>query len=276
MWTEVGDRAWVRRYPEWDVNVGVVAGSDGLLVIDTRGTLRQGEQLRDDVRRLSPAPVRWVVNTHLHFDHTFGNAAFGESEIHAHENAVALMLERGEWIKGLYAESDDPMAEDVIASPLVPAQHTFAGARVLDLGDRRVELLHIGNGHTDGDAVAVVPDTDVVFVGDMIEESAPPAYGNDCFPLDWPETVERLIGLLRDETRVVPGHGAVVDPGFVREQGAEIAAVANTISGLHHSGASVDEALAYRDWPYPAERMQDAVRRGYEQLGPPRKPLPLA
>ena len=100
-WTEAGDHCWVRRYDEWDVNVGVVAGSDALLVIDTRGTLAQGRQLLDDVRRLSPAPPRFVANTHLHFDHTFGNKAFADagSVLHAHENAVAGMLERGEWIK---------------------------------------------------------------------------------------------------------------------------------------------------------------------------------
>nr|MDQ4008348.1 MBL fold metallo-hydrolase [Actinomycetota bacterium] len=87
-WTEVGDRCWMRRYPEWDVNVGVVVGADGVLVVDTRGTRGQGRAVRDDVRRLVPhSPVRWVVNTHQHFDHVFGNIAFDDVAIHAHENA---------------------------------------------------------------------------------------------------------------------------------------------------------------------------------------------
>lgn len=286
MWTEIGDRTWVGRYPEWDVNVGVVAGTDGVLVIDTRGTFRQGEQLKDDVRRLNRTPIRWVANTHLHFDHTFGNAAFSDTEIHAHENAVAQMLERAEWIKQLCRDNPDEDPEypaittevikDVIDSPLLPARHTFASARVLDLGDRRVELLHFGNGHTDGDVVAVVSDADVVYAGDMVERSGPPSYGNDSFPLDWPETIERLIGLIQEDTRVVPGHGIVVDKSFVRDQGAEIAAVANTIAGLHDSGASLDDALAHADWPYPAAHLANAVRRGYEHLGPHRRSLPLA
>jgi len=285
MWTAVGERCWVRRYPEWDVNVGVVAGSDGLLVIDTRATLRQGEQLRDDVRRLSPAPVRWVANTHLHFDHTFGNAAFAGSEIHAHENAVALMLERGEWIKEQVREDpeEDPdhpaitaqVLQDVLDTPLLPAEHTFASARVIDLGDRRVELLHLGHGHTNGDVVAVVPDADVVYAGDMIEQSAHPSYGNDCFPLDWPATLDRLAGLLGDDTRVVPGHGIVVDRAFVVDQGGELGTIANTISGLHHSGASLDDALAHTDWPYPAADLANAVRRGYAQLGQRPRTLPV-
>jgi len=286
-WTEVGERCWVGRYREWDVNVGVVAGSDGLLVIDTRGTLQQGKELLDDVRRLSPAPIRYVANTHLHFDHTFGNKAFADagSTIHAHENAVAGMLERGEWIKQLCRDNPEgdldgvlteQVLRDVVDTPLVPASETFAVARVLDLGDRPVELLHLGSGHTDGDVVAVVADAGVVFAGDMIEESAHPAYGNDCFPLDWPDTADRLAGLLGDATRVVPGHGDVVGQGFVESQKADLGTVANTIAGLHHNGVSLDDALRHTDdWPYPAQDLANAIRRGYDQLGSTRRTLPL-
>lgn len=278
-WTEAGDRCWVGRYPEWDVNVGVIAGADGVLVLDTRGTLRQGSELLDDVRRLDPRPVKWVVNTHLHFDHTFGNKAFADtgSVIHAHENAVAGMLERAEWIKQLCrdnpAASDDGVLTeqvllDVIDTPVVPATETFSVARVIDLGDRLVELLHLGDGHTDGDIVAVLSDTNVVYAGDLIEESAHPAYGNDCFPLAWPDTLDRLAGLLGDESRVVPGHGVIVDKAFVEDQKAELGTVANTISGLHHNGVQLEDALRHADdWPYPVEDLADAIRRGYAQLG---------
>ena len=283
-WTEAGDHCWVRRYDEWDVNVGVVAGSDALLVIDTRGTLAQGRQLLDDVRRLSPAPPRFVANTHLHFDHTFGNKAFADagSVLHAHENAVAGMLERGEWIKEqagageLDGVTDEQTLRDLIGTPLVPATETFSLARVIDLGDRQVELLHLGNGHTDGDVVAVVADAGVVYAGDLVEESAHPAYGNDCFPLEWPDTVDRLSQLLGEDSRLVPGHGAVVGQAFLQEQKDELGTVANTISGLHHSGMSLADALRHGDdWPYPVADLADAIRRGYAQLGGTRRTLPL-
>jgi glyoxylase-like metal-dependent hydrolase (beta-lactamase superfamily II) len=284
-WTEIGDRCWVGRYPEWDVNAGVVAGSDGVLVIDTRGTFRQGSDLLGDVRRLDPRPVTVVVNTHLHFDHTFGNKAFADtgSTIHAHENAVAGMLERAEWIKQLCRDNPEgdldgvlteQVLRDVVDTPVVPATEMFAVARVIDLGDRRVELLHLGDGHTDGDIVAVVPDTDVVYAGDMIEESAHPAYGNDSFPLAWPDTADRLSGLLGQSTRVVPGHGAVVGKSFVDGQKAELGTVANTIAGLHHNGVPLDDALRHaEDWPYPVEDLGHAIRRGYEHLGPRSLPV---
>jgi glyoxylase-like metal-dependent hydrolase (beta-lactamase superfamily II) len=281
-WNEVGERCWVGRYREWDVNVGVVAGADGLLVIDTRGTLPQGLELLDDVRRLSPAPVRYVLNTHVHFDHTFGNKAFADagSTIHAHENAVAALVEHGDAVKRQSRADLDSGGEQLLGeladTPVVPASETFAVARVLDLGDRQVELLHLGNGHTDGDVVAVVADADVVYAGDMVEESAHPAYGHDSFPLDWPDTVDRLAGLLGERSRVVPGHGAVVDRAFVESQKADLGTVANTIGGLHHNGVSLDDALRHtEDWPYPAEDLADAIRRGYDQLGGTRRTLPL-
>ncbi len=193
-WLEVGDRCWVRRYDEWDLNVGLIVGSDGALVIDTRATTEQASELQAHIREVTDSPVRWVVNTHAHFDHVAGNSVFTDAAVYLHENAAA--------------------EEDLDGT-------TFAVAKVIDLGDRRVELLHLGNAHTSGDTVVVVPDVDVYFVGDLIEESAPPSYGRDSFPLDWPDTIDRVIGLLSDTSKVVPGHGAVVDAEFVRDQAGE-------------------------------------------------------
>jgi glyoxylase-like metal-dependent hydrolase (beta-lactamase superfamily II) len=249
-WVEVGDRCWVRRYDEWDLNVGLIAGTGGALLIDTRATTEQAEELRDHIREAIDVPVRWVVNTHAHFDHVVGNSVFDQAEVIAHENAAT-------------------------AAKLTAT--TFSVAKVVDLGDRRVELLHLGNAHTDGDVVVVVPDVDVFFVGDLIEESAPPSYGDDSYPLEWPDTIDRVIGLLSDTAKVVPGHGAVVDAEFVRDQADDLGTVANTISGLHHAGTPLDDALKHtEDWPWPLGKLQDAIKRGYEALGTPRRPtLPL-
>ena len=86
-----------------------------------------------------------------------------------------------------------------------------------------------------------------------------------------------MIGLLSDTSKVVPGHGAVVDAEFVRDQAGDLGTVANTIAGLHHAGTSLDDALEHTDdWPWPLEHLQDAIKRGYEALGTPRRPtLPL-
>jgi glyoxylase-like metal-dependent hydrolase (beta-lactamase superfamily II) len=250
-WAGLGDRCWVRRYREWDLNVGLVVGTEGALVIDTRASAEQAEELLAEIRELTDVPVRWVVNTHAHFDHTFGNGVFASA------GAISFAQEN--------------------AAKLVAVDNSFAVAKVIDLGDRRVELLHLGNGHTDGDVVVVVPDVDVFFAGDLIEESAPPSYGDDSYPLEWADTVDRLIGLLSATAKVVPGHGAVVDAEFVRDQAGDLGTVANTISGLHHAGTSLEAALAHTDdWPWPVAHLEQAVRRGYATLGIPRRPtLPI-
>ncbi|GAA1598293.1 MBL fold metallo-hydrolase [Kribbella sancticallisti] len=286
-WVELGDRVWVRRYPEWDLNVGLVVGSEGALVIDTRASTEQAEELLAHIRELTDAPIRWVVNTHAHFDHTFGNGVFAEATSYAQEHAAAALAERGPALQQKYratpgVDPDYPeIPESVIAAvaatELAAIDTTFAVAKVIELGDRRVELLHLGNAHTDGDVVVVVPDVDVFFAGDLVEESAPPSYGDDSYPLEWPDTVDRLIGLLSASATVVPGHGAVVDAEFVRDQRDDLGTVANTISGLHHNGTRLEAALAHtEDWPWPLAHVEQAIRRGYEALGTPRRPeLPL-
>ena len=78
----------------------------------------------------------------------------------------------------------------------------------LDLGDRAVELVDLGRGHTGNDLVVVVPAAGVVFAGDLLEESAPPAFGDDCFPLEWPATAGAVVA--EGGAVYVPGHGDVM------------------------------------------------------------------
>lgn len=225
---EVDDRVFARRYQPWDVNVGVVIGSAGVLLIDTRADAAQGDELRADLRELDRRPPHWVVNTHRHFDHVGGNCCFAPAQV------------------------------------LGPV-----GDRVqLDLGDRAVTLRHLGPGHTGADVVAAVTDADVVFAGDLVEESGPPAYGDDSFPLHWPLANARLVGLLGPGTQVVPGHGRVVDRRFVAAQQRGLVAVADTIRSLWVGEMPLDAALAAGEgrWPWPAPGLVEAVARGYQHL----------
>jgi glyoxylase-like metal-dependent hydrolase (beta-lactamase superfamily II) len=89
-----------------------------------------------------------------------------------------------------------------------------------------VEIAHIGRGHTDGDLVVVVPDADVLFVGDLIESAGPPSFGSDSVPDEWPATVDGVIGLMTAATLAIPGHGEPVDREFVFQQRGRIAAQA--------------------------------------------------
>jgi len=282
--TEVADRVWVARYDWFDVNVTVVRGQRGLLLVDTHASEDAARAVVADVRRLGAGDVVAVVNTHEHFDHTFGNVVireeFGDAvPIHAHEEAAARTVTAGERIKDLYVDSGDPHTDEVRATRILAADHTFSSARSLDLGDRLVELVHPGRGHTGGDVVVRIPDADVVLAGDLVEESpirnGVPGFGADCYPMDWPTTLDLALNLIGPDTVVVPGHGAPVGRDFVQEQRSAIGIVAETIRDLASRGVPVEQALEAGEWPYPREELADAVRRGYEHLPRAQKRLPL-
>lgn len=281
---EVADRVWVARYEWFDVNVTLVGGDSGLLVVDTHASATAARAVVEDIRRLGVGEVVAVANTHEHFDHTFGNgvlrAAYGGVPVHAHEAAAEHTVPAGERIKAAYDEDPaDPHREEVRATEIVPADRTFSSARVLDLGGRMVELVHPGRGHTAGDVVVLVPDADVLLAGDLVEESAlragVPGFGEDCYPFDWPLSLDVVLALTTPASVVVPGHGAPVDRDFVEEQRNAIGVVAETIRDLAGRGVPVDQALEAGEWPYPRAELAAAVRRGYEQLPRSQKRLPL-
>ena len=148
----------------------------------------------------------------------------------------------------------DPRWAEVAATEVVVPERTFSSAISLDLGDRLVELVHPGRGHTGGDLVVRVPDADVLLAGDLVEQTDTgnvPAFGTDCYPMEWPLTLDVVLGLTTAQSVVVPGHGAVVDRDFVEEQRNAIGIVAETIRDLATRGVPVDDALGAAEWPYP-------------------------
>lgn len=276
---EIADRCYVARYPEWNVSVGLVVGAAGLAVVDTRASARQGRELLDDVRRfIAGSEVRWAVNTHVHFDHTFGNVSLGGALIYAHENVAARLVEDSEYIKRRIRADPEPdpdypeitaqVLDDVLDTELRGPDVVFSSVSTIDLGDRLVELMHPGRGHTNSDIVVRVADADVVFAGDLVEESGPPSFGSDSYPLEWSGSLDLVVGLLTERTVVVPGHGKAVDRDFVETQRADLADVSTVIRSLFQQGVTVEDAVAAggTNWPNPAADLDMAVRRGYAQL----------
>jgi glyoxylase-like metal-dependent hydrolase (beta-lactamase superfamily II) len=196
--------------------------------------------------------------------------------IHAHEDAARMLADRGKYMKERFADSQDPHRDDVAATDLVIPDQTFSSTRSLDLGDRLVELVFPGRGHTDGDILVRVPDVDVVLGGDLIEESAKPWIGLDSFPLEWHASLDVMLSLVTPATRVVPGHGVTVDRGFVENQRDELAVIGETVRRLAGDGVPLEQAVAEGEWPWEADdRIANACRRGYEQLPPAVRTLPL-
>ena len=205
--------------------------------------------------------LRFVPHAH----HTFGNQVFTGVPIYGHALVPAhLAAYETPMLARWVAEGEEPVeewAEVQITAPtvLVGQEHR------LIVGDRVVELLHLGRGHTDNDIVLRMPDASAWIVGDLVEESGPPMYGSGCFPLEWPGTVAAFTDRLGTGDVVVPGHGKPVDREFVQAQQADLAGVADLITELHAAGVPADAAVAAGSgrWPLPPEGLAAAIAAAY-------------
>ena len=261
VWHEIGDRVFTRRYPFFNQQIGVVLGGRDVLVVDTRSTPAQAREIASELRELTRNPVSIIVDTHWHFDHTFGNSVFRPATAWGHVRAAARLRADGRaTIEEIAAELPE-IASDIRETIIDPPERTFEDRATVAVGDRVVELSYHGRAHTDGDIVLVVPDANVLFAGDLLEEGAPPSFG-DSFPLEWPATVERLLSLATGA--VVPGHGAIGDRAFVEQQIAAFRRLVE-LSRAVHEGA-LDAEAAAREQLFGGPTPGEAFERALAQL----------
>jgi len=169
-------------------NIAVRSTSGGVLLVDTglRGRFAEVERL---VATVTPQPIRQVVITHLHPDHTGGNAALGDVEVIGHA-ATRDMMERNGF-------------------PGLP-ETVFTDEMTVEVGNAEVRVLSLGGGHTGGDAVVYFPDLGVVHVGDLLHEVAPFIdYEQGGSSAQWVAALDRLLEL--DFDVVIAGHGPLMD-----------------------------------------------------------------
>ncbi len=263
-WTEIGTRVFVRRYPFYDQNIGAILGDDGVLIVDTRISHRQADEILADLRELTALPVRAVVNTHGHNDHAFGNHRFRPAPIWGHERCARMVRETGAAQIAAIVEAMPALADELAEVVLDPPDRTFDGDSAVvdfDAGGRRIELRHLGRGHTDNDVVVLVPDAKLMFAGDLVENGAPPYFG-DGYPLDWPATLERLVELV--DGAVVPGHGDVGERSFAVRSMVEIRTIAELAALVHHGSIDLDAAVLRT--AYPADAAREPLERALAQF----------
>ncbi|MDT7842423.1 MBL fold metallo-hydrolase [Streptomyces justiciae] len=233
-WEELG---WQRvaagvgrcRLPVWGCTAGLVVGADTALLVDAGSSLAEGARLRAQAEALAGHRVTHLALTHPHFDHVFGAGAFAGTEVFGPVGMDTLLDQhqareelRADAVREGLAEHLADEALDALPRP----RHLVSGEWTLDLGGgRQVLLANVGPGHTAHDLAVLVPGSpEVVFCGDLVEESGEPQAGPDAVPSHWPAALDRLLDLGGEDALYVPGHGAVVDAAFVRAQRDALAA----------------------------------------------------
>ncbi|MGW7345853.1 MBL fold metallo-hydrolase [Streptomyces sp. NPDC054854] len=227
-WERLTGRAGRRRLPVWDCTVGLVVGDESVLLIDPGSSVREGVEVRAEAERLTGRRVTHIAFTHGHFDHVMGSPAFPEAEVFGAVGLERLLTPtrgreelRASAVRNGLAEDEAATAAELLRAP----QHLVSGEWTLELGGVQVLLANLGPAHSQYDLTVFVPgEREVVFCGDLVEESGEPQAGSDAVPGQWPAALDRLLSLGGDDAVYVPGHGALVTAGFVREQRATLAA----------------------------------------------------
>jgi len=222
-WEAVADGVHRCRMAFCDVTIGLIQGGAGTLLVDTGTTLVEAAAIDADARQLTGREVTHIVLTHKHFDHVLGSAGFPEAEMYcAPEVAEYLYSATSQLRSHALSYGADAAEIDRAIAALRSPQHEIYDATV-DLGDRVVDVSHLGRGHTDADLVVITRAADdngrrVVFTGDLVEESAEPSIAHDSDIAAWPATLDRLLSAGGVDAIYVPGHGSLVDAEFVRRQ----------------------------------------------------------
>lgn len=186
-------------------NAGIVIGRDGVLVVDTLVSAREGARFLADIRAVTDLPIKYVVNTHTHLDHAFGNcvlAGLGATVISHISDRDYLAKVGAETLKNVGNFGLKP--EEMSGTEIVLPTLAFADRMEIDLGDVTVELLRVAPSHTGGSIVAYVPSRKLLFAGDLLFTDFHPFLADGDLP-GWTKSIEALLAM--ELERIVPGHG---------------------------------------------------------------------
>jgi glyoxylase-like metal-dependent hydrolase (beta-lactamase superfamily II) len=252
-------------------NAAFLVTEEGVLVIDARTHPRLGQELIDRIRKVTDKPIKWLVNTHFHGDHHFGNSAFKAvgATIVAQKDTARLMQrlqpkEMARRVANLKKAGLDP-SEVKLVMPDV----TFDSEMMIRIGGREVRLMYLGPGQQEGDTFIVIPHARALFT--------PGAFGRRSMPnMAFTPSVDGWIKLLHtvaalEVDHVLPAHGDVATPADVKELAAMIADEYATVKEAIAKGMSLDEAIKtltfpqYKNWRN-YNRLTGEIRSLYELI----------
>src|SRR5262245_695980 len=230
-------------------NIGLSIGPGGVVVVDDQFAPLV-PRIREAIRKLTDAPIRFVLNTHWHLDHTGGNAPFAaEATVIAHEN-VRRRLELGE-PKEVAGYRIEPAPSEAL--PVI----TFDQSLTVHLNGDDVRALHYARGHTDGDSVIFFTRSNVVHMGDDFVTYGFPfvdaASGGSVLGLV--ENLDAVLAALPEDVKVIPGHGPVSTKADLRKFAKMLRACVARVDAARHAGKSL------------AQMQRENVLAEYDQLG---------
>jgi cyclase len=188
-------------------NAGFIVGNDYVVVVDSLATVGLTRRFKEEIRAITDKPIRYLINTHHHGDHTYGNHVFAGATIISHDACHRELTETrimdSALLNAIFPEFD---FRGIAATP---ADITFDRRLTLHVDEREVRLLHFGPGHTVDDIIVYLPDEGIIFAGDFIFLYSTPLGMEGSFA-GWLKNLDAMANL--DASVYVPGHGPVCGP----------------------------------------------------------------
>ncbi|MBC7146745.1 MAG: MBL fold metallo-hydrolase [Thioclava marina] len=234
--TQVGEGLYAFT-AEGDPNTGVIIGDDSVMIVEAQATPRLARKVIECVRSVTDKPISHLVLTHYHAVRVLGASAYGAREVIMSDTSRAQVAERGQedWDSEFGRFPRLFQGHEEIPGLTWPTT-TFSDQMTVYLGNRRVDIMHLGRAHTAGDAVIWVPDQEVMFTGDIVEYHSA-CYCGDGHYQDWPETLANIAAF--EPKAIAPGRGdALVGEEMVTE------ALENTADFIRSSYKPVERVVA--------------------------------
>ena len=202
--TEIGEGLWAFT-AEGDPNSGVIIGDDSVMIVEAQATPRLAGKVIEKLREVTDKPISHLVLTHYHAVRVLGASAYGADQIIMGDAARAMVVERGQEDWDSEFQRFPRLFEGHESIPgLTWPTTTFSEDMSVYLGNRRIDLMHLGRAHTAGDIVIHVPDPNVMFTGDIVEYNSASYCGDGHFG-DWGDTLDNIAAF--DVDAIAPGRG---------------------------------------------------------------------
>jgi cyclase len=260
---------------QFGANAGIVVGQDGVLVVDTLTSAKEATLFLEDIRKITDKPIRYVINTHYHLDHAFGNCVF--ADIHADIISHLNCRRQFETIKDQAIASAKSFGMDDAAlagTRIVVPNIAFERELELDLGHRLVRILYSGYGsHTAGSIMVWVPQQKVAFAGDILFTNFHPYLAEGDLE-GWSKSLDYLLALGAE--KIIPGHGPLSGSKDVKEMKAYLTAFDRNAKSLCAAETDIEQITAEMIKRLPARAdgeflVQANIQARYMAPTPPAK-----